>query len=150
MRLAQSSGKSRQAIADDLGVSVETLRLWVKQTEIDAGLRQDGLTTEETEELRRLRRENKLLREEREILVKVPTLRWGSTADGNRGRRCDTASETVRAAEVGHAEWCCAPAWRPRPPPPARAPPGSAPAPAARSPPGRPAAAGALPRSARP
>lgn len=71
VRLAQSSGKSRQAIANDLGVSVETLRLWVKQAEIDAGLRQDGLTTEETEELRRLRRENKILREEREILVKA-------------------------------------------------------------------------------
>jgi transposase len=50
---------------------VETLRLWVKQAEIDAGLRQDGLTTEETDELRRLRRENKLLREERAILVKA-------------------------------------------------------------------------------
>jgi len=71
VRLAQSSGKSRQAIANDLGVSVETLRLWVKQAEIDAGLRQDGLTTAETDELRRLRRENKILREEREILVKA-------------------------------------------------------------------------------
>jgi transposase len=71
IRLAQSSGKSRAAIARELGLTTETLRLWLKQADLDAGRRQDGLTSEEQEELRRLRRENRILREEREILVKA-------------------------------------------------------------------------------
>ena len=56
-------------IACDLGICTETLRKWANQSEIDPGDRQ-GLTTEQKPELRRLRKEVKVLREEREILKK--------------------------------------------------------------------------------
>jgi transposase len=68
---ARTSGKPRAQIARELGLTGETLRLWVKQAELDEGQRSDGLTTDEQEELRRLRRENRILREEREILKKA-------------------------------------------------------------------------------
>ena len=71
IRLARSSGKPLTQIAEQLEISHETLRAWVKQADIDEGLRHDGLTTEEAEEVRQLRREVKRLREEREILLKA-------------------------------------------------------------------------------
>jgi transposase len=71
IRLIRTSGKSMAQIGRELEVTTETLRQWVKQADLDDGLRHDGLTTEETEEVRRLRREVKTLREEREILLKA-------------------------------------------------------------------------------
>ena len=47
------------------------MRKWIKQAELDAGERRDGLTTEEREGLRRLRRENRMLKEEKEILIQA-------------------------------------------------------------------------------
>jgi transposase len=69
--MLRTSGLSLHKLSADLGVSIETLRSWKKQAELDQGERSGGLTTEEREELRRLRRENRVLREEREILVKA-------------------------------------------------------------------------------
>ena len=72
IRLVRASGEEHPIprIATELGVSVETLRNRLKQEEIDEGER-EGLTTEEKEELRRLRREVKTLRQEKEILLKA-------------------------------------------------------------------------------
>ena len=66
------SDKSIPALAADLGISSEALRHWLRQAEADAGRGQPGeLTTDEREELRRLRREVKTLQQEREILRKA-------------------------------------------------------------------------------
>jgi transposase len=71
VRLARSAEQPLTRTARDLGVSLETLRAWIKQADLDSGQRTDGLTTAEREELNRLRRENRTLRMEREILVKA-------------------------------------------------------------------------------
>lgn len=70
VRLVQESGKSPEQIARNLGLAGETLRVWIRQHETDAGLR-NALTTAERDELVRLRKEIRILREEREILRKA-------------------------------------------------------------------------------
>ena len=58
-------------LAREFGPSAWTIGHWVKQAERDAGRGDGGLTTAEREELARLRRDNRRLREEREILAKA-------------------------------------------------------------------------------
>ena len=70
VRLARSPGNTIRQVARDLGVAAESLRRWVIQAEIDRG-GSPGLTTDERAELTRLRRENRTLRMEREILKKA-------------------------------------------------------------------------------
>ncbi len=69
VRIVRESGKSVAAVARELDLTETALRSWVRQGEIDAGRGPAGaLTTEEREELGRLRRENRTLRMERDIL----------------------------------------------------------------------------------
>jgi transposase len=65
------SGRTPEELAREFEPSAGAIRTWVKQADLDEGRRSDGLTTEERGELRRLRRENKQLRMEREILKKA-------------------------------------------------------------------------------
>ena len=71
IRLVREGGRTPLQLARDLGCSGETIRNWLKQADRDAGRRSDGLTTAERDELRRLRTENRVLREERDILRKA-------------------------------------------------------------------------------
>jgi transposase len=71
VRLIRSSGKPLSQISKDLGVSEQSLRVWIKQADLDEGRRDDGLTSAELEELGLLRRKVRVLEEEREILKKA-------------------------------------------------------------------------------
>lgn len=64
-------GHTPHQLAQEFEPTAQTIRNWIQQAELDAGERQDGLTTIEKQELARLRRENKQLRLEREILAKA-------------------------------------------------------------------------------
>ena len=65
------AGRTPEELAREFEPSAQSIRNWVVQAERDEGRRKDGLTTEERQELSRLRRENRQLREEREILSKA-------------------------------------------------------------------------------
>ena len=64
-------GRTPEQLAREFEPSAQAIRNWVRQADRDAGRRQDGLTSAELDELRRLRRENRQLREERAILSKA-------------------------------------------------------------------------------
>ena len=65
------AGKNPVELAEQVEPSEQCIRNWVKQAERDEGKRQDGLTSAEKEELGRLRREVRTLRQEREVLKKA-------------------------------------------------------------------------------
>ena len=74
------SGRTPAALSREFGPSAWTIALWVKQGARDAGKGDGGLTSAEREELTRLRRENRKLKEEREILSKAAA--WFATESG--------------------------------------------------------------------
>lgn len=65
------SGRTLASLVREFGLTDTTLRSWIKQADLDQGVRKDGLPTVEKDELARLRRENARLREERDILKKA-------------------------------------------------------------------------------
>lgn len=79
------SGKTCGELGRQFEPSTETIRNWVRQADLDDGKRGDGLTTDEREELNRLRRENRVLREERDILKKAAA--WFAQETGSTPSR---------------------------------------------------------------
>lgn len=72
IRLVRTSGKSLSQVSRDLGLQRHSLAQWLKQADIDSGKGPpEALTTDERAELATLRKENRILREEREILKKA-------------------------------------------------------------------------------
>jgi len=65
------AGRTPEELSQEYEPSAQAIRNWVKQDELDRGERQDGLSSDEKAELTRLRRENKRLQQEREILKKA-------------------------------------------------------------------------------
>ncbi len=121
--MARSSEQSSPALAADRGVSSEAPRHWLRQDAADAGRGQPGdLTTDEREELRRLRREVKTLQQEREIPRKAAASCAQETV-------CAASGPATRSGRTIRSR-CCAGSWRwpARPTTPGRAA-GSRPAP---------------------
>ncbi len=75
------SGRGPESLSKEYEPSAQAIRNWVTQADRDEGRRADGLTSIEREELRRLRRDNRRLREEREILKKAAA--WFAQESGS-------------------------------------------------------------------
>ncbi len=86
VRLVFESGRPVAHVARDLGVHRETLRLWVRQAEADAGARNDRLTLAERERMKELEREVRELRRANEIL-KAASAFFASELDPTRPKR---------------------------------------------------------------
>jgi transposase len=78
------AGRSVEDLAREFEPCAATIHGWIKQAERDGGRRSDGLTSQEQEELRRLRRENRQLRQERDILAKAAA--WFAQSDVTSSR----------------------------------------------------------------
>lgn len=82
------AGRSLSSLAKEFGVTDMSIRNWLRQADLDAGRRTDGLTTEERQELTRLRKEVARLREERDILEEATA--WFAREAGARKKRSDS------------------------------------------------------------
>jgi len=78
------AGRSVEDLAREFEPCAATIHGWIKQADRDGGRRTDGLTSEERDELRRLRRENRQLRQERDILAKAAA--WFAQSDAMSSR----------------------------------------------------------------
>lgn len=83
------AGRTPASLAKDFEPTAQTIANWVKQADLDEGKRSDGLTTDDRAELAQLRRENRVLREERDILKKFAA--WSAQeANWNTKKRSDS------------------------------------------------------------
>lgn len=82
------SGRTAASLSKEFGPSAWTIGLWIKQAARDEGKGDGGLTSAEREELARLRRENRKLKEEREILSKAAA--WFATEKPTSKRSSDS------------------------------------------------------------
>ena len=80
------AGRTPEELSREFEPTAQSIWNWVRQQERDQGVRQDGVTSDEKEELRRLRRENRVLREEKEILKKAAAWFAEETGSTPRGR----------------------------------------------------------------
>ena len=102
------AGRSPGSLAKEFEPSANTIRNWAQQADPDEGRRSDGLTTQEREELRRLRRELKQVKLEREILAKAEASpieeqqRKSTEADAEAGRRYKGLGRVKRGRKT---EW---------------------------------------------
>ncbi len=78
------AGRSVEDLAREFEPCVATIHAWLRQADRDGGYRSDGLTSDEHDELRRLRRENRQLRQERDILAKAAA--WFAQSDVTSSR----------------------------------------------------------------
>ena len=79
------AGRTPEELSEEFEPSAQTIRNWVKQADLDRGVRSDGLTSSERDELRALRREVKQLKVEREILKKAAA--WFARESGSIPKR---------------------------------------------------------------
>lgn len=78
------AGRSIEDLAREFEPCAATIHGWIKQADRDGGRREDGVSSQEREELRRLRRENRQLRQERDILAKAAA--WFAQSDAMSSR----------------------------------------------------------------
>ena len=78
------TGRSVEDLAREFEPCAATIHGWIKQADRDGGRRTDGLTSQERDELRRLRKENRQLRQERDILAKAAA--WFARSDAMSSR----------------------------------------------------------------
>ncbi len=80
------AGRTPEELSREFEPTAQSIANWVGQANRDQGICKDGLTTDDKEEVRRLRRENKILREEKDILRKAAAWFAAETGSTPRGR----------------------------------------------------------------
>jgi transposase len=83
------AGRSPEELSREFEPTAQSIRNWVSQADRDEGRRKDGLTTAERQEMVKLRRENRRLREERDILAKAPA--WFARETDSKSKKSSSS-----------------------------------------------------------